>query len=380
MLSRWKALAVVVAAVAVVAAACGQGLVPPPAVVPPGDPSVAALLGDDRRDKLEDRIATGARPWSRWVSWGEELFYNGFVEDPLVGPKPSPRISVFYTCANCHNTAREDPVLTDQNPEARFQYIQSRPGMFMTQGTTMWGAVNRESFYNGYYALYHDLCVPDPTTETQTANGGPNEQGQCAPGTRKMDPKSLEDATQVCSGYCSVGRYLVRWELDAMMAYFWSLELHLSDLGLSPDDEQSVREALLPSPRDPRRAAEARAQLRSRFLLAAGDTARTVPEVSRLPGGGYAVGPYPDGQSFTGDPGRGGPLYARSCAHCHGTAIYPVSGGPLAGDVNRFFQMLAKGTSESNAAYMPEFTYQRLSRQQSADILAYLLRLLREGR
>jgi mono/diheme cytochrome c family protein len=372
---------VVVTAVAVIAAACGQGPVPPPAAVPPGDPSIAALLGDDSRAKLETRIVTADRPWTQWVAWGERLFYDGFVDNPPLGSSPSPRISEFYTCARCHNTAREDPVLTDQDPEARFRYILAgHPKLFMTQGTTMWGAANRVAFYNDYYALYHDLCVPDPTTETQTATGGPDDKGRCAPGTRKMDPASLEDAIQVCSGYCSVGRYLVRWELDAMVAYYWSLELHLSDLGLTADEDRLVRGALMPLSLDTRRVDEARTLLRSRFLLAAGDTARTVPELRTAPGGTVELGPYPDGREFTGDPARGGQLFARTCAHCHGTVIYPVSGGVLGSDVERFFEVLAKGTVETDAPYMPEFTTQRLSRQQSADILAYLQKLLKEGR
>jgi mono/diheme cytochrome c family protein len=372
---------VVAAAAAMVAAACGQGLLPRPAAVPAGDPPIAALLGDDSREKLQARIVTSDRSWAQWAAWGEELFFNGFVENPPVGPAPSPQISEFYTCARCHNTAREDPVLTDQDPDARFQYILAgHPKLFMTQGTTIWGAVNRVSFYNGYYALYHDLCVPDPTTETQTANGGPDDKGHCAPGTRKMDAASLEDAIQVCSGYCSVGRYLVRWELDAMMAYYWSLELHLSDLGLTSEEERTVREVLVPLSRDARRVEEARALLRSRFLLAAGDTARTVPELRTLPGGTVELGMYPDGREFRGDPARGGQLFAHTCAHCHGTAIYPVTGGVLGSDVERFFEILAKGTVETDAPYMPEFTTQRLSRQQAADILAYLRQLLREGR
>jgi hypothetical protein len=58
----------------------------------------------------------------------------------------------------------------------------------------------------------------------------------------------------------------------------------------------------------------------------------------------------------------------------------PVAGGDLAGDVGQFFQILAKGTVQTDTWYMPEYTLQRLSRQQSADVLAYLRRLRQENR
>jgi hypothetical protein len=41
-------------------------------------------------------------------------------------------------------------------------------------------------------------------------------------------------------------------------------------------------------------------------------------------------------------------------------------------DLKKLHKMLAKGTRQRNRPYMPNFTLQRLSRQQEADIVVYL--------
>lgn len=353
----------------------------PPGAPAADDPGIDTLMGGNGRQQVADRIKAAGGSWDQYVAWGKALFFTSSVPDPPVGPRPSPKISQYFTCSNCHNVAREDPVLTDQDPEARLRYIQDKPSLALLQGTTFWGAVNRVSFYNGYYAQYHDLCTPENTTNTQVANGGPDDKGRCAPGTRKMNPASFEDAIQICSGYCSLGRYMLRWELDAMLAYFWNLEVRLSDLGLSKEEEGKVRAALVPLSRGAKAVEEARALLASRYLRAAGDTFRNMPALKHnINAGTWTVGAYPNGKSYVGDTARGRQIYDRGCAHCHGTALMPMEGGPLVGDVGSFYQVLAKGTYETEQPYMPEFTLQRLSRQQAADVQAYLQQLAREGR
>jgi mono/diheme cytochrome c family protein len=190
-----------------------------------------------------------------------------------------------------------------------------------------------------------------------------------------MSPTSFEDAIQICSGYCSVGRYLVRWELDAMLAYFWEHELLLSDLNLTPQEERQVRRALIPLSLDANQVSAARTLLTSKYLRAAGDTYRETPHLKPNPNGTITVGAYPNGETFLGDARRGLEVYSRACLHCHGTAVMPRSGPALVADVSDFYQILADGKVTPDQPYMPEFTLQRLSRQQSADIQAYLQQL-----
>lgn len=351
-------------------AACASPPVPP---VVSNDPSIDTLLGGTGRQDLAARIQQSGGTWEQYAGWGKELYTNGFVEKPPIGSSPSPVISKAFTCNRCHNLAREDPVLTDQNPEARLNYIeQNGSNLILAQGTTFWGAVNRVSFYNDWYAKYRGLCVPETTTNTQVSNGGPDAQGKCAAGTRTLDPNSFEDAIQICSGYCSVGRYLLRWELDAMLAYFWDQELHLSDLNLTAAEERQVRSALVPLSRDANQVAAARELLKSKYLRAAGDTYRDIPAMTPNADGTVTVGAYPNGETFTGDTTRGKEVYAHACLQCHGTAIMPLAGHALIADVADFYKILAEGGVKPDVPYMPEYTLQRLSRQQSADIQAYL--------
>lgn len=349
---------------------------PPVPVSVPTDPSLDTLLGGTGRQELAARIQQTGHTWEQYAAWGKELYTNGFVETPPVGPGPSPILSKAFTCNRCHNLAREDPVLTDQNPEARLTYLrQNGSNLILAQGTTLWGAVNRVSFYNDLYSKYHGLCVPETTTDTQVSNGGPDNQGKCAAGTRTMNPTSFEDAVQICSGYCSVGRYLVRWELDAMLAYFWDQELHLSDLALTEQEEKQVRRALVPLSRDANQVASARSLLMGKYLRAAGDTFRDIPALTPNPDGTITVGAYPNGESFVGDVQRGQEVYARACLQCHGTTIMPLAGPALVADVADFYLILADGRVKPDQPYMPEFTLERLSRRQSADIQAYLQQL-----
>lgn len=350
--------------------ACGQ---PVPTPTPPANPSIALLMGDQKRLELEARITASRIPWEKYSAWGQELIENGFVQRPPEGPVPSPRLSQSFTCTNCHNTAREDPNLAVQNPEARVEYIRlGHPDVWLAPATTFWGMTDRVSFYNDSYAQYHVLCVPEVTTNQQVAIGGPDSQGNCAAGTRQMNPYVLEDAIQVCSAYCSVGRYMVRWELDSVLAYLYDNQVHLDDLQLTPAERTEIVGALLPPVQDADRVNQARTLLSTKYLRQAGDTYRDIPALAKNADGTVTVGTYPDGSTYTGDATRGGTVYQNSCAHCHGTTINAIQGAALGANVEKFYTALAKGITPPDVAYMPEVTLQRLSRQQSADLLAYL--------
>ncbi len=337
------------------------------------DPALDVLLGGKGQQELAARIASSGHTWQEYSAWGKELVTKGFVANPPAGPAPSPKLSAYFVCTDCHNVAREDPVLTVQDPDARLAYIQNKsPEMFLTQGTTFWGMVNRVSFYNGYYAQYHDLCAPITTGDENVPNGGPDKNGNCMNGTRKMNATSLQDAIQICSAYCSEGRYMLRWEMDAVMAYLWDLQLHLSDLDLSPQEEADVRSALVTPQRQASKVVAMREFLKTKYLRQAGDTYRDMPAVHENADGTFMVGAYQNGETFAGNANRGKMVYERSCLHCHGTPIIPLQGPGLIGSVPLYYQALAKGLPGQDSPYMPEFTLQRLSRQQSADVQAYL--------
>lgn len=349
--------------------ACSQ---PVPMPITPTSPSIASLMGDMRQKELAARISASGSTWQQNSAWGRELITQGFVAKPPHGPAPSPKLSQHFNCINCHNVAREDPSLPVQDPEARLAYIQSGPDMYLTQGTTFWGITNRVSFYNDYYAQYRGLCVPVTTTNTQIQIGGPDSKGNCGQGTRKMNAESLEDALQVCSAYCSEGRYMLRWELDAVMAYLWDLQVHLVDLELTDAEKTEIVGALISPTANSPRAQKARELLATKYLQRAGDVYRDVPALKAHPDGSITVGAYHDGITYTGNAERGKLVYEKACLHCHGTPINPLTGAALIANVELFYSALAKGIPAQDTPYMPEYTLQRLSRQQSADVQAYL--------
>ena len=113
-------------------------------------PGLDRLMGGKGRVNHEKKIKKlvfkdGKRySWKDFSSWGKELFINGQVKKPPTGRRPSKPISKHFKCMSCHNYEREDPVLTDQDPEARFEWIEKTGRrIYLLQGATMWGVVNR---------------------------------------------------------------------------------------------------------------------------------------------------------------------------------------------------------------------------------------------
>jgi hypothetical protein len=322
------------------------------------DTSIDLLLGNNHRRQLADALnkkefGDKSHTWDQYAEWGRNLVTRGRVDNPPVGPSPSALLAETYRCVHCHNLVREDAKLTVQDPELRERAIRlaaaSEPAkrdgtiLGLTPGTTFFGAVNRESFYNGHYERYRRLRV---------ANG------------ERMNPERLADAIQVCCSYCSAGRLPEAWELDSLLAFFWTLELRFKDLDLPEKEGQALLELLISDVEEKKR--EGRQALRRHYLLKSRADATEEPHVSK-----DATDSYADGTAYTGEARRGKLLYRSACAGCHGGGVHPQAGAELVAGDKRFHEYVWKGT-ERDGLYMPLFTAQRLSRQQAADIRAYL--------
>jgi mono/diheme cytochrome c family protein len=320
--------------------------------------SIDSILGNNERARLAGALKrrlynNTSYPWEQYAAWGRELTVKGFVKAPPAGRGPSAPLAKEYRCVHCHNFAREDASLTAQDPEGREKRVrdaaypepQKRDGnvVSLTPGTTLWGAVNRESFYNGAYEKYHKLPVA---------------------GGRRMDPRSLADAIQLCSRFCSGGRYPLEWELDSLLAYLWELELRLCDLDLPKEKEEEVLRAL--NGTDAAALTRARALVRSSYLRSAGATKAEMP--FRTMG---AVTQYAGGKDVTGSAVRGKLLYLSACAGCHGSGLHPLEGAKLLDSNSQYHRLVLRGT-ERDGLYMPFFASQRLSPRQLADIRVYL--------
>jgi hypothetical protein len=146
------------------------------------------------------------------VAIGKDLVHNG--NSVLADGTKSKRISEFFVCTDCHNVVPEADNALENNPDARLDYAMKNDIPYLT-GSTFWGIVNRTGWFNGdHIKKYGDLVKP--------AN------------------HDLHGAIQLCSRECSSGRYLEDWELEAMMHYLTSLQLKVSDLGLSANEKEQL--------------------------------------------------------------------------------------------------------------------------------------------
>jgi len=283
---------------------------------------------------------------AEWIRMGREIVTEGTT----VGPDgQSTRLqSRFFVCTNCHNMAKEDPSLRISDPDARLEFVKEQ-GMPFLQGTTLYGTVNKTSWYNGdYVKKYGDLVKP--------AN------------------KSLREAIQLCATVCSQGRAFEEWEMEAVLAYLWSIEYNLGDLQLGKKERGMLMEAKGEGGDQPK--------IRDgiKWFYRSGSPATFVegPESKEE---GYHV-------SREGDPKRGKELFDISCLQCHdrkGPSNYLKMGhdrltlGMLRRNIARnsrlsLYEIIRHGTYADNGhrAYMPNYTAERMSNQQIEDLRAYI--------
>lgn len=313
------------------------------------------------RDSVEDvLVALGAPPAPHLpdtslpnvsVAQGQSLVHTGFALNP--NGKATNKQSANFVCTSCHNTQREDPDLRFADPEARLNYTIEH-GLPFLQGTTLYGAVNRRSFYNGdYQKKYGDLVF-----------------------TARND---LREAIQLCATECAQGRPLETWELESVLAYLWTIDLKIADLQLPESDRLLVEKAL----NGQADRAEAVAALQKRYLNYSPATFLDPPR-DRAQG-------YPD---LDGRPEKGRLIYENSCLHCHENSRYAFfrldnarhTFEYLAKHIPRYtryslYQVGRYGTSPmpGKRTYMPNYTQEKMSNQQMEDLRAYIEQRTRGG-
>ncbi len=275
---------------------------------------------------------------------GKELFFTGTT----IGEngKKLRLQSRYFTCNNCHNSSKEDPDLRVSDPEARLDYVLANRMAFLP-ATTLYGTVNKSSWYNGdFLKKYGDLVRPAY--------------------------KSLEYAIHLCATVCSQGRDFDEWEMKAMLSFFWSMQYKLGDLNLSNDDWKKLREA-----EGKGSNAQTAQWLHSFYRSGSPATFLEAPEDK---GKGYDVTRTPDAK-------RGRLIYDNSCLMCHdeqGPSNYlKLDNGALSLSMFRehlkskghlsLYEIVRHGTyaDTGHRAYMPNFTAERLSNEQVEDLRAY---------
>lgn len=272
---------------------------------------------------------------------GKDLVLHGRTTGP--DGKKTRYISKNFTCTNCHNLEREDPSLNLSDPELRLDYAMEHNLPFL-QGSTFHGIVNRESWYNGDYS---------------------KQFGQKG----KVAHRDLKSAIRLCASECAHGRTLENWEVDAILAYFWSLEYTLGDLGFEGEELIDLNKtAAIPTTHR-----SLQTFIQNRYLLKLPATFAN-QEASR-------------GQSLAlaGDPERGSILFKLSCLHCHqkgGNTDYVMDYSvPSFRQLKRkvfkssnysLYQIIRQGTATGQEPRMPHYPLERMSNQQVEDLRAYI--------
>lgn len=274
---------------------------------------------------------------------GEDIVKQGFSKGKET--RKSGRQSKHFVCTSCHNIEREDPDLAVMDPQARLDYAVERDIPFL-QGTTLYGAVNRKSFYNGDYILkYGDLVE-----------------------AAKYD---IRGAIQLCAKECAQGRILKEWELESILAYLWKIQIKVEDLNLSSDEVAQIETAI----KTESGRAEAIALIESKYAPASPATFVHPPDDREK------------GSGLKGDPSNGALIYQQSCLHCHYQKAYSF----LHLDTNKMsfthldskiasyhrhslYQVVRWGTYSKGGkkSYMPRYTAERMSDQQLADLRSYI--------
>ena len=287
---------------------------------------VLKALGEPQRADVTPRPVAGAS-----AELGARLVLEGLRAK---GGRQSPH----FKCTSCHNVVREDLVLTAPDPEARLTYAVANDLPFLP-GTTLWGAVNRESYYNGDYDKKYGDLVLDARHD-------------------------LRGAIQLCAVECAQGEPLSEVEMESVVAYLHTLGLRLGDLPAEAPSVSAVNRAI-----EHGGGRELADQLRSHYSLASPATFVLPPEDRKA---GYAVAEAADAPT-------GRALYERGCLHCHENQRYSFFNldrrdddyDYLAKHFPRYtrysvYQVSRYGTSPipGKRAYMPHYTAERMSDRQ----------------
>ena len=257
----------------------------------------------------------------------------------------SKRQSKYFSCLACHNKEREDPDLSNPDPTMRLEYVKDK-GMPFLQGSPFFGIVNRAQFYNGDYEKKYGELV-EPARE------------------------NLREAIQLCALECSQGRPLKDFELESVLAYLWTLGFKVSDLDFNAAEFSEIERAF-----DSGQKREAAIKLiKSKYLMHSPATFIDPPK-DRI-----------TGDNLIGNAKNGKDIYQLSCQYCHYQNEYSflilddseLTFKHMANDAPTYkphslYQVIRYGTypKRGKRAYMPQYTKEKMTDQQMADLRAYI--------
>lgn len=299
---------------------------------------VLIMLGEKAPDNKPNTIIDGVS-----AQVGEDIVKLG--SSKRKGLKNAKRQSKHFVCTSCHNIEREDPDLANPNPQDRLLYTAER-GLPFLQATSLYGIVNRTSYYNDDYLLkYGDLVTPARN--------------------------DIREAIQLCATECSQGRALTEWEMESVLAYLWTIDLKMSDLKFSDEEKSTLEEAI----NNGEKKDELIQLVKSKYAQKSAAHFVDAPADREV------------GTGLEGIPANGELIYENSCMHCHYKKRYSflnldkskISFKYLdnkASSYSRYsiYQVTRYGTDPKHwkKAYMPHYPIEKMSEQQLADLRAFI--------
>lgn len=300
------------------------------------------------------------------VRRGEELVLYGQTADG------ESVVAKTMVCTDCHNLEREDPDLRISDAEARYAWTRDRMTVYdpdkplpITAGSTLFGIVDREAFYNGFYQdEKYGVFVTTPLFLGMAAT------------------ESLQSSVVICGQYCSAGYAPSDAQVDDIVAYLWTLQFTLGDLDVSAEDRAFIEDESQP--------AEARiARLKSYYLQGYPATLGNRPADAER---GFVPG---DEIAETPDPERGRDVFERACLGCHDSSdgsgpndidftteasravlsLYftEMGGEHVEPDQANLYYFLRHGEeTPPGEPYAPAFLAERVSDQMLEDMRAYV--------
>ena len=289
-------------------------------------------LGDEKPEHyLEDYSLEDVKRGYELIHFGRTKTEKG---------KFSKYISKFYKCISCHNVVREDLDLSKVDQNERLNYAIENDLPYL-QGSTFWGIVNRESWYNDDYIIKYGNLV-------------------------EKAKNSLIESTQLCAQVCSQGRELEEWELNSILAYYWSLQLKISDLDLNKTELQKLKNLSDESLID---------MLKAKYLQKSPASFAYPPEDKSK------------GYDKKGNFELGKEIYRRSCQHCHrfnGESDVVLDEGKstlrwLKKNITKksklsIYEIIRYGTYSElgHKEYMPLYTQEKMSNLQIEHLRAFI--------
>lgn len=271
------------------------------------------------------------------VRMGKEMVYFGQLKDESNEP-----ISKYFVCTDCHNQVLESADPADESPEAVLEHSMANNIPFLP-ASTFYSMYNKRHWYNGDYdKKYGDLVAP----------------------TRD----SLYNAIQLCATQCSQGREMEHWEIRAVLHYYKSLELQLSDLVFTAEEKEQLGDWIV---NDKTAAIQL---LKSKY----NDTNPAT----------FGTNKTPEAPGYEPNAKNGEYIFTMGCLHCHdpikGITNFTMSNDPLTlrylyrkkdkynnmavQHITRYGTYAMSGRKQ----YMPMYSFEKLSEKQMLDLLHYL--------